>query len=62
MAQLKSGRIGRPSRPITSGLASSWSRREMPRCSFSWARARELISAILTSWGQTRLQIPQPEQ
>jgi hypothetical protein len=40
----------------------SWLRKGMPRFSQSCARARELISAILTPCGHTCVQIPQPEQ
>ena len=50
------------SRPITVGRAINWLRSGTPRFSQSCARARELISAIFTSCGQTCVQIPQPEQ
>ena len=61
-AQFASGATGVPSRPITVGRAISWLRSGTPRCSQSFARARELISAIFTSCGQTCVQMPHPEQ
>ena len=51
-----------PRRPITVGRAIIWLRSGMPRFSQRFARARELISAIFTSCGQTCVQMPQPEQ
>jgi hypothetical protein len=61
-AQFASGATGVPRRPITVGRAINWLRSGIPRFSQTFARARELISAIFTSCGQTCVQIPHPEQ
>ena len=53
---------GAPSRPASTGRASSWSRSGMPCSSLSAARACELISAMCTPCGQTWVQMPQLEQ